>query len=149
MNKDNTHIPQLLVIIYMLFRCQKTKISINLALMWISNGLMPSRKCVILLRLSLEPLSWKGTIMQSLSYIGIFTIWGSGIPIRLISPLLEVDAAMGVGGSIEFKDLFIGSQIWECMEILLSWPTLTIRNVTLPHIWPSSILVNKRQGGRM
>ena len=74
MNKDNTHIPQLLVIIYRLFRCQKTKISINLALMWISNGLMPSRKCVILLRLSMEPLSWKGTIMQSLSYIGIFTI---------------------------------------------------------------------------
>ena len=72
---------------------------------------MPSIKHVILLRLSLEPLSWTVTITQSSSYIGILTISGTGLPTRLSSPLREEYAAMGIGVSSDFKALYIGSQI--------------------------------------
>ena len=80
--------------------------------MQIRIGLNPLRKCAISLTLSMQPLSWTGKIMKSLSYIGSFTMSGSGIQTMLISPLLDVDAAMGIGGSSASKDLFIGS--WFC-----------------------------------
>ena len=59
---------------------------------------MPSINCIISLRLSIEPLSWTGTIIQSPSYIGSFTISGNGLTTRLISPLFEEGSAMGIGG---------------------------------------------------
>ena len=48
-----TNLIQILLIIYRLLRWKKTKFSIKLAIMWIQTGLVPLRKCVILLTLNL------------------------------------------------------------------------------------------------
>ena len=64
--------------------------------MYASNFLLALIKCIISLRLGLEPLSWMVTITESTSYIGIFTMSGSELPIRLRLLLLEVDANMSI-----------------------------------------------------
>ena len=97
-NKDNTNILQILIRIYRLLKFQQTKSFIKLVLMRIRTGLVPYSKCVISLRLSLEPLSWKGMITQSPLYVGSLTMSGSGIPIGIILPLFYEDAPMRIGG---------------------------------------------------
>ena len=117
--------------------------------MRIRAGLVPLNKCVISLRLSLEPLSWTVTIMQSPSNIVSFIMAVSGLLVRLISPLLKDYVDMGVGGSSSSKTLFIASQIWQCMGRLFPCPNFTRRDMTFPWIWLASKMLNKRQGRQM
>ena len=72
---------------------------------------MTNSKCIILLRLSLEPLSLTGTMTQSPPYMGILTMLGSGLPTRLSSLLIKVEEAMRMGLSSDYKALFIGTHI--------------------------------------
>ena len=59
----------------------------------------------------MEPLPFTITITKSPSYIESLMMSVSGILKSLSPPLLELDAAMGIGLSSASKFLFIGSRI--------------------------------------
>ena len=59
------------------------------------------------------------------TYIGSLKISGSGLPTRLILPMIGVDASMVIWWSITSNDLFIRSRLWRCVKSPVSknnWP---------------------------
>ena len=94
----------------------------------------------------MSPLSWISTVTHSLSYIGSFTISGSGLLTRISLPLFDVDGAMGIVGIKCLQGFFIQSYSRQCAGSPLLWLTFTNRNLTLTCIWLAFTMINKSQG---